>query len=372
MTHSPHKYDYTKILLNVSRAVSASLELDKVVGLVLSQSRKALGADHASLFLFDDTIGRLVLSGAEGFSADEIDNIKLFGSWEVVSEDLVRRRKTIAVDDIQKDAIFRDKNLPFAPEKLPIRSFMASPLEKDGKIAGVLIVSNRNRPGHAFTKEDEELLAALSNHIAIAVMNAKLYYGLRSLFISTIASLTRAIDAKDSYTSGHSERVMNYAVAIGKELGLDDEELENIRLGSLLHDVGKIGVKESILMKPAKLLGYERRQIKQHPGIGARIIETIDNSHKIVKGILEHHERFNGKGYPNGLKGDEISLEGRIIAIADTYDALTTDRPYQKHFSRESAFNKIKHGASTQFDPKVVHAFISSYTKHPEIWRENT
>jgi len=161
-------------------------------------------------------------------------------------------------------------------EKLPIQSFMAAPLEKDGKIIGILIVSNKKRPDNIFSREDEELLMALSNNIGIAVLNAKLYRDLRSLFISTITALTRAIDAKDAYTSGHSERVMKYSVAIAWEMALDEELVEHIGLASLLHDVGKIGVKESILMKPAKLLGYERRQVKQHPGIGARIIESID------------------------------------------------------------------------------------------------
>jgi HD-GYP domain-containing protein (c-di-GMP phosphodiesterase class II) len=161
---------------------------------------------------------------------------------------------------------------------------------------------------------------------------------------------------------------MKYAVAIGREMGLEGEGLENLRLASLLHDIGKIGVKESILMKPAKLLGYERRQVKQHPGIGARIIESIDNSHKIFKGVIEHHERWDGTGYPGRLEAGDISLEGRIIAVADTFDALTTKRPYRKGYSRKKAFDEIKNGASTQFDPAVVNAFISSFHKHPEVW----
>jgi putative nucleotidyltransferase with HDIG domain len=368
MTRRSQKYDPTRILLGVSRAISSSLDLDTVSDLVLAESRKALGADHAALFLNDKNLGHLVLARAEGFSEDELGNIKLFGSWEVISGQLVENKAPLVVNDIYKNAIFKDKKLPFSREKLPIRSFMAVPLEKDSRVVGVLIVSNRNRPGHLFTEDDEELLLALSSNIAISVMNAKLYQSLESLFISTVTALTRAIDANDTYTSGHSERVMKYAVAIGRELGLSDELLEHIRLASLLHDVGKIGIKESILMKPAKLLGYERRQVKQHPSIGARIIESIDNSQKVFRGVLEHHERWDGKGYPNRLKAEKISLEGRVIAIADTFDALTTNRPYQKRHSRKMAFDEITNGASTQFDPAIVKAFISSYQKHPELW----
>ena len=191
---------------------------------------------------------------------------------------------------------------------------------------------------------------------------------MKNLFLSTLTSLTREIDAKDSYTSGHSERVMKYTVAIGRELALDKEALENLRLASLLHDIGKIGVRESILMKPAKLLGYERRQIKMHPSIGARIIESMEDSDIIRRGILEHHERYDGKGYPNHLKGDQISIEGRIIAVADVFDALTTDRPYQKGYSKEEVFRKIQEEASAQFDPQIVTAFVASYKSYPDIW----
>jgi putative nucleotidyltransferase with HDIG domain len=361
MPHTNHKYDPTRILLDVSSAVSSSLDLDTVVSLVLKESRKALEADHAALFLVDEKVHRLTLAGADGFSKDEIGNIDLIGSWEVISSELMKGMKPIVVNDIHRNHVFKGKSLP-------VQSFMAAPLKKEGRVAGVLIVSNEKRPDSLFSKEDEHLLLALSNNIGIAVLNAKLYRDLRSLFISTVTALTRAIDANDTYTSGHSERVMKYAVAIGREMGLDAELLENIRLASLLHDIGKIGIKESILMKPAKLLGYERRQVKQHPGIGARIIEGIDNSQKVFRGVLEHHERWDGKGYPGHLKGEKISLEGRVIAVADTFDALTTTRPYQRGHSRKMAFDEIKNGASTQFDPAVVNVFISSYNKHPDLW----
>lgn len=354
--------------MEVSRAVSSSLDPDEVSKLVLKESRKAFGSDHASLFLRDEESGRLMLAAADGFSQNEMYNLKLMGGWEIINDYLDKKRKPIIVNDVHKDGIFKTKTLPVSHEQLPVESFLAVPLETRGRMIGALLISNRERPGHVFNKEDRDLLLALSNNMAIAIVNARLYDRMKTLFISTITSLTRAIDAKDSYTSGHSERVMKYAVAIGQELGLDEETLENLRLASLLHDIGKIGIKESILMKPAKLLGYERRQIRMHPAIGARIVESIDDSRVIQRGILEHHERYNGSGYPNRLKAEEISLEGRIIAVADVFDALTTDRPYQKSVLKADVFNKIQEGASSLFDPRVVAAFAASYKKHPEIW----
>ncbi len=368
MTKRYRGYEAFRIVSEVSRIISSSLDLNKVGDLVLRESMKALDADHTSLFLLDESSSHLILTRAKGFSEDEMDNIKLLGSWEIINDQLVKKKKSLIVNDVHKNPIFKKKRVYFSKEKFPVNSFLAVPLAKDDKIIGALIVSNRNRPGHLFTKEDEKLLRALSNHIAIALLNAKLYQDLKNLFISTVKSLVKAVDAKDRYTSGHSERVMKYSLAIGKELGLDEETLEILKLSSLLHDVGKIGIKESILAKPAKLLGYERSQMNRHPAIGVGIVEGIENSHKIIRGILEHHERFDGKGYPNHLKGLAISLEGRIIAVADTFDALTTDRPYQKGYSKEEALLEIKKESFTQFDPKVIKAFLKSFSKHPDIW----
>jgi putative nucleotidyltransferase with HDIG domain len=363
------KYRMAKVLLEVSSAVSASLDLDTVSGLILRESTEALGADHASLFLTDESSGRPGLRKARGFSEDEIDNIKLLGSWEVINHQLMAGKRSLIVNDVETDPIFRKKRLPFSREKIPVKSFLAVPLKKGREIVGSLIASNRRRPGHLFTKEDEELLIGLSNHIAIALLNAKLYQNLKNLFISTVISLARAVDAKDPYTSGHSERVTEYALAIGREMRLDDPFLENLRLSSLLHDVGKIGIRDNVLTKPGKLSRQEKDLMDRHPAIGARIVDTVDNSHKIIRGIREHHERFDGAGYPGRLKGRRISLEGRIIAVADTFDALTTNRPYRKSYTPKEAFFEIKRETSAQFDPKVVDAFIRSFSKHPEIWK---
>lgn len=357
-----------KIFLGVSKAVSSSLDLTVVAALVLKASMKALGADHAALFLADADSGRLTLNAVRGFSRDELDNIKLLASWEAVNEHLVDRGEAVIMNDIRTNPVFRKKRLPFLRERLPISSFLAAPLTKDGTLVGALIVSNRKRRGHRFTPEDRQLLATLSNQVATALLNAALYQRLKELFISTVKALARAIEAKDRYTSGHSERVMRYALAIGKELRLKEESMENLRLASLLHDVGKIGVKESVLLKPGGLVGYEKSQIHRHPAIGAAIVRNVKDAEKIIPGILEHHERYDGKGYPAGMKGRAISLAGRVIAVADAFDALTTDRPYQKGYAPKEAFFEIRKSASHQFDPKVVKAFVVSFSKYPETW----
>jgi len=364
-----HKYELTKILLNVNRIMSSSLDLDRVSDTILKESAKALNADHASLFLTNEKLKRLVLVRAIGLTGDDIGNIKLLGSWEVINSHVVKRKRPLIVNDVTSNRIFRNKNLPFFKEALPIKSFIASPLKSDNSVVGVLIIGNRKRPGHLFTRKDVKLLAGLSNYIAMALLNAKVYQRLKDLYVSTVTSLVRAVDAKDRYTRGHSERVMKYALAIGKEMNLDKETYENLRLSSLLHDIGKIGIKESVLDKPGRLSRAEKNQIIGHPSIGTKIVESIDDFHNIIKGIRDHHERFDGKGYPGHLKGETISIEGRIIAIADTFDAITTDRPYQRHCTEKEAFFEIINASSTQFDPQAIKAFILSFSKRPETWR---
>ena len=358
----------TKILLDVSRAIVSSLDPDVVSNLVLKESRAVLGADHASLFLIDEETGFFFLHEALGFTTDEIENIKLLGGWEVINEEVVKKHRTLTINDIKNSPLFKGKELPFSHEKIPIRSFIAAPLEKNGKMIGILIVSNSQGPKHSFTKEDEKLLVGLSNDISIAIINSRLYKNLRELYLNTVKSLVKAIEAKDHYTGGHSERVMEYALAIGREMKLRKDTLENVRLSGLLHDIGKVGVKDDILIKNSELSEHEKEEINKHPSIGAQIVESIAKSRHVTRGILEHHERFGGGGYPCGLKGNAISIEARIIAVADAYDALTTDRPYQKSLSKEEAYRLILEGSGPRFDPKVVKAFIASLEKHPEIW----
>lgn len=174
-------------------------------------------------------------------------------------------------------------------------------------------------------------------------------------------SLAAAVDAKDPYTHGHSERVMNYSVAIASHMKLPKEAIRDIKLASILHDVGKIGVSESVLRKNGALLEEEMGEMRKHPSIGTKIVGTIVDSGNIIPGIADHHEKFDGSGYPKGLKKDEISLAGRIICVADSFDAMTSDRTYRKALSDQEALSELKNQAGKQFDPKVVESFLKVY-----------
>jgi HD-GYP domain-containing protein (c-di-GMP phosphodiesterase class II) len=180
----------------------------------------------------------------------------------------------------------------------------------------------------------------------------------RELFVGTVKALAAAIDGKDRYTRGHSERVARFSVAIGKRLGMDETELETLRISALLHDVGKIAIDDAILKKPAALTDEEYEIMKQHPQRGYKIMSQIPAMKEFLPGMYMHHEMVNGQGYPQGLRGEEIPLQAKIVSVADTFDAMTTDRPYQKGMNLEDSLNRIKSFVGSRYDGKVVEALI--------------
>ncbi len=210
--------------------------------------------------------------------------------------------------------------------------------------------------------EPKELEIAVENGISKYSMasNNKVFYNeLRELFYKTIRAISNALDTKDSYTNGHSLRVTLYSMILAKELNLDDAFMEDIEIAGLLHDIGKIAMPKSILCKNGKLTDEEFLVMKSHPLRGEKIVINIKKLHMISSWVKAHHEKWDGKGYPDGLKGTEIPLPGRIIALADTYDAMTSTRPYRTALSHEVAISEIKRCAGTQFDPELAALFVS-------------
>jgi len=194
--------------------------------------------------------------------------------------------------------------------------------------------------------------------LLLARYSFKLYIDMKSVYLQTIEALSKSLDAKDTYTSGHSSRVKDYSLRLAHFMKLTDKQIQNIEKAALLHDIGKIGIDDSILRKPSGLTNDEYNEIKMHPVIGADILENINFLKEISKIIRHHHERYDGRGYPNGLKGDEISIEAAILAIADVYDAMTSNRPYRNSLDTQTALDEIRVNSGTQFNPQVTNAFL--------------
>jgi putative nucleotidyltransferase with HDIG domain len=237
-----------------------------------------------------------------------------------------------------------------------IKSFVLLPLFIKQKLAGVITLGSLD----SSTPDQEDLPQArqLADQVAVALSNAQLIEELDLLNWGTLTALARAVDAKSPWTAGHSERVTERALKVGQVLGLTPNELENLHRGALLHDIGKIGIPVSILDKPGKMTEEEYRIIKEHPRMGARILEPIAAYAQVIPMVLQHHEWFNGNGYPDGIAGEEISLGGRILAVADVFDALISDRPYRGGMGLERTVEIIKKESGDQFDPDVVQAFF--------------
>jgi putative nucleotidyltransferase with HDIG domain len=227
---------------------------------------------------------------------------------------------------------------------------------------GVIEVLNKT-DGTPFTESDCTTLGALATPSAIMLENAKLYADLKHAFLDTVRIIANTVAARDPYTAGHTGRVTRIAAEIARELGWSRERLEHLEIGALLHDIGKIGVADTILRKPQDLTTDEYIAMQQHPIVGAQMLKGVSALRPALPYILYHHERYDGTGYPFGLRGQEIPIEGRLLTVADTFDAMTSDRPYRQALSHEEALAEIERHCGTQFDPEIVNALIRVYQR---------
>ncbi|MBU2541153.1 MAG: HD-GYP domain-containing protein [Candidatus Omnitrophica bacterium] len=254
-------------------------------------------------------------------------------------------------------------------------AYLCIPSYIHGTLLGLLLLGSK-KSEQPFSKEEINFFVALTHDVTMAVRNAQLFEELKSeldknhsLFIHTAQALASAIDAKDHYTHGHTERVTQYCMAIGRELikrkkiRVTGNFLETLRVSSLLHDIGKIGIPDDLLSKKGPLTEDERRDIEEHAMIGSSILNPLEELSDAITAVKQHHENFDGTGYPKGVKADEINIYARIIRVADSYDAMTSDRPYRKAFSDQQAFEELRQYSGTQYDPTVVKVFIDIYRR---------
>jgi HD-GYP domain-containing protein (c-di-GMP phosphodiesterase class II) len=250
------------------------------------------------------------------------------------------------------------------PPATPLASLVSVPLRMKTRLLGWIAVASFTKQKR-FNEGNRKLLSIVGSRAAAAIENARLYEDLRATFQQTIEGLARAIDKMDRYTAGHSERVATYATYLAVRLGLPPDVVEIVRQSALMHDIGKIGCVMN-LNKPGKLTQDEYEMFKRHPQYGKDILDPIRFLHPLVPGVYLHHERWDGRGYPLGLKGNDVPLIARIIAVADTYDAMTSDRAYRRALPHEVAVGEIERCSSTQFDPEVTHSFTGGLDEFRE------
>ena len=345
--------DRLQALYKMGLAVNATMDLGKLLDLLTQKSVETMRAQIGYILMLNDKTGSLTIGGAAGVSEDFDLELEIPLKPGGVSYWVMNNNQPKLVQDIDKEREFsKMSRLGFIRE-----SVICAPLTDHDKVIGTITIANPV-DGTAFDTSDLELLSTIAAQASIAIRNARLYEAQETTYLNTVQALVSAIEASDAYTRGHSERVTRYSVALAKRLGMEGDPLKQLEQAAILHDIGKIGIDVALLHKKEKLTTADIDVLKLHPSIGVRILEPIHFLGTVRNIIEQHHERYDGNGYPNGLSGDAWRLEGRILAVCDTYDAMTSDRPYRKALSHEIATQEIQDHAGTQFDPEVAAAFI--------------
>jgi HD-GYP domain-containing protein (c-di-GMP phosphodiesterase class II) len=317
----------------------AVAELQQVVGLRWF----VLHVSHHE-FRLNDLAGQVLVAGDPPLGRDEMDQVARHAMAQLNAADEAK-----IVTDV---ASF---GLPQLADH--VARILVVPLAAEGKVVG-LILGAEKADGSGLSSIDSKLVNSLAQSISIFLENSMLYDDLQDMFMGTLRALVSAIDAKDAYTCGHSERVAWLGRELGKAAGLDDQMVERLYLSGLLHDVGKIGIPESVLTKPGKLTKEEFDIIKTHPRLGGKIIHGVRQMQDLVPGVLYHHERYDGRGYPEGLSGEDIPLFGRLLCLADSFDAMSSTRTYRKALPLDKVLQEVHDCAGSQFDPDLAEVFV--------------
>lgn len=344
-------------LAEVGLALAETLDLRRVVALALEQAEEICAAETSSIWELDEASGELFFRVVRGRAAADIGGLRIPMGEGIVGSVAASGRAEV-IDDVAADPRWKGD----ASKRFGTRAILAVPLVSRGRAIGVLQLLNpvgRDR----FSADDLRRMRLFAGPLAHALENARLYAERQRTFVDTVTALAEAVEKRDPYTGGHLQRVVAYSLLLGHELGLDAEALEGLRLGATLHDIGKIAVPDGVLLKAGPLDDAEAAVMRRHPGDGAAIVGRIESLRPLLAIVRSHHERIDGRGYPDGLAGEAIPLPARIVAVADTFDAMTTSRPYREAMSREVAAAEIRRVAGYHLCARVVEAFERIYRR---------
>jgi diguanylate cyclase (GGDEF)-like protein len=348
-------------LLEVSRELAAAETLDEVVSRVVELTARTVGGKRASVWLQDSEVENLTVRATHGHDEDERERLHGLSYDPATARSLLRRAEPFLLgpDELGTiDGAYDGGDLTFA----------VAPLKLEGDRLGCIAVGAL---AGEFESSDRKmrLLAGLAHQAKLAIANAGSFQSLEDTFLSTIEALANALEANDAYTSAHARWIKEMALGVGRQLGLDGRSLKRLELGAIFHDIGKIGIPSSVLAKPGPLTFAERELMETHPELGEKILAPIARLHDVREVVRHCHERWDGTGYPDGMEGDEIPIESRIIFVCDAFHAMTTDRPYRPRLTIDEACRRLAEASGTQFDPRIVDTFLqlvpTALSAHP-------
>ena len=342
----------TLSLYNMSEVINQTLQVSTIIDLTLETTYSAVEADFVNMLMFSANKEDIVQVGQRTATKISIESLL---SSKVIGRllNFHKEKKPIVLDHDGCSQFFGRAIC----QQQKLHSFMSVPVYHHGNITGILNALNMEG-SQRFSEGQRKTVALIANRTGSSLENAKLYSDLEATLHQTIEGLARAIEAKDPYTHGHSERVKAYATMIATEMSLSRHQIESIGKAALLHDIGKIGIDLTYINKTGHLTNEQEIHFRTHPEIGRDILAPIDSLKGLIPIVYHHHERFDGAGYPDQLTGEEIPLGARILAVADSYDAMTSDRAYRRALDHQSALSEIKECSGNQFDPAIVEIFI--------------
>jgi putative nucleotidyltransferase with HDIG domain len=341
-------------LYRLSETITSALTFSRVLTLLLDVMREVVEYDAGMLYLYEERGGVL----RPNLEKNVTPELKVRFDAQAREGTLLwalRQGRTLVLPDSGQGSWTLG-----VPEEDAGHSFLLVPILARGKPVGLLNLAVSAGAG-TFSQRDLSLLSILANQAGISLENARLYEAVRQDYVDVIQALAGTVDARDHYTREHSNRVSIYGVAIARHLRLDEAFIETVQFGGLLHDIGKIGIPDTILNKPARLTPEEFQVMKGHSALGAGILRRVESLSHLVPLVLYHHERFDGGGYPEGLAGKKIPLGARILNVADSFETITSDRVYHKARTLEEGLVEIRRCSGGQFDPEIVEAFESVF-----------
>jgi HD-GYP domain-containing protein (c-di-GMP phosphodiesterase class II) len=356
------KYDANLMIQRLSETTAAIMDVEQISITILQEIIDTMKVETASFHVKYEPTGVYQLVSHQGSKNIQHD----FQADHPIAEWLSGENRILTKDQLNIDPVFRslwDRDKKWIEDQ-KIEFFIS--LVAREELLGFFAIGAK-RSGQPFTREDQRILVTVANQTAIAVKNARLFNELQETFIQTVVTLANAIDIRDTYTSDHSQRIASLGVETAKIMNCDSDDVQRIYWGSLLHDVGKIGIPDRILLKPGPLDDDEWEVIKQHPDIGANLIQPIKQLAHISPIIRHSHEWYDGKGYPDGLKGDEIPFGARIVAVVDAFSAMMDKRVYKDANTLEETIEELKKFSGSQFDPQVVIAFLQVLESMDEL-----